>query len=209
MKNIILLFAFFAATATTPALATPFEILSGTVNTDNSFQAYISTSDSVQGTLIGSGSYWGTTSSFTDSLAAGATYYLHIVAVNAGGPGGLLGAFTLSDNQFSFANGSSTLLTGDTALVQNLTGFGNTYNATVSEGVNGASPWGLQSGYGSYSPSWVWNYNSVGSSDYNTVYFSAAINATAAPVPEPTEGALLLSGFGLLAFIASRRKKSA
>lgn len=31
---------------------------------------------------------------------------------------------------------------------------------------------------------------------------------TLSPVPEPTEGALLLSGIGLLGFVASRRKKA-
>jgi len=31
---------------------------------------------------------------------------------------------------------------------------------------------------------------------------------TAAPVPEPTEGALLFSGIGLLGFIAARRKNN-
>ncbi len=35
-----------------------------------------------------------------------------------------------------------------------------------------------------------------------------AYKGSAAPVPEPTEGALLLSGIGLLGFIASRRKSA-
>ncbi len=38
---------------------------------------------------------------------------------------------------------------------------------------------------------------------------SVTLNFPAAPVPEPTEGALMMSGIGLLGFVASRRKKSA
>ena len=44
---------------------------------------------------------------------------------------------------------------------------------------------------------------------YNGNYNASNWNVVAAPVPEPTEGALLLSGIGLLGFIATRRKKSA
>lgn len=39
--------------------------------------------------------------------------------------------------------------------------------------------------------------------------YNLTVSSIAAPVPEPTEVTLMLSGMGLLGFIASRRKKSA
>ncbi|HTD05482.1 PEP-CTERM sorting domain-containing protein [Undibacterium sp.] len=73
--------------------------------------------------------------------------------------------------------------------------------AAVGEGNLGTSPWGNVSGYGSSSPTWLWNYVSNGGADFNTVYFTAAINS----VPEPTSVALL--GLGLFVLAAGRKRK--
>jgi hypothetical protein len=97
------------------------------------------------------------------------------------------------------------LLTGDAGWTQNLTGFGNAFFATVDEGANGVGPWGLQAGYGSASPQWIWNYYSVNSSDDNTVYFSAVIDAVA-PIPEPASIALM--GLGLLVLFSLRKRQN-
>jgi hypothetical protein len=201
MKYIILLLAFFIGS--TSASAT---VLTGLTNVDNGFNAYISTSDSTLGTLIGSGANWGITNNYNATLTPGLTQYLHVVASNWGGPGGFLGAFTLSDSNFTFANNTNTLLTGDAVWRQNLTGFGNAYSATVNEGLNGIGPWGYQTAYGANRPSWIWNYNSLASSDFNTVYFSATINSNA--VPEPATYSMLLAGLGLIGFTAWRRKSA-
>jgi hypothetical protein len=180
-------------------------VINALTNVDNGFNAYISTSDATLGTLIGSGANWSVTNSYSAVLTSGVTQYLHIVASNAGGPGGFLGAFTLSDAGFVFANGTSSLLTGDSAWGQNLSGFGNAYAAAVNEGVNGVGPWGFQAAYGALNPSWIWNYYSKASSDFNTVYFSTTINK----VPEPATYSLLLLGLGLIGFTSWRNRKSA
>jgi hypothetical protein len=67
------------------AFATP-TTLNATVNVDNVFEAYISTSASTLGTLIGSdNSNWSDLTTFSSLLTPGVTNYLHVVATNEGG----------------------------------------------------------------------------------------------------------------------------
>src|SRR5689334_19905777 len=81
--------------------------IGGSLTSDNAFFAYISTSDSTLGTLVAQGNDWGSTFSFSNfELTAGQAYYLHIEAINYGGPGAIIGQFTLNDTAFQFANGT-------------------------------------------------------------------------------------------------------
>ncbi len=101
-----------------PASATT---ISGSMTADDSFTAYLSTSDASLGTPIASGSNWGFAYSFsTVSLTPGQNYYLHIEAYDAAPPGGFIGSFTLSDSGFAFVNGSQTLDTNTTDWVGNI-----------------------------------------------------------------------------------------
>lgn len=173
--------------------------LTASLNVDNLFDLYVSTDDSVLGTLIGSGNDWPTTYTFTTTLTAGVDNYIHVVATDQGGPGAFLGEFTLSNSDFAFANGTQTLLTDTTHWDQRIAGFNDADVTPVSAGPNGVSPWGLRSGVAAGAE---WLSYASGS----TTYFSTRITSLA-PVPEPGTWALMISGLGLLGFAARRKTR--
>ena len=118
--------------------------VSGTLTVDNAFNLYLSTSPTVQGTLVTSGGNWFSPVSFSGvTLTPGTTYYLQVQAFNTTEWAGVLGSFSLSGSGFEFANGSQSLDTDTTDWSVSTAGFGASFNTPVSQGINDGStfPW--------------------------------------------------------------------
>ncbi len=171
--------------------------LTGKVNVDDEFEAYLSTSDSVVGTLIGSGLNWPTTYTFTTTLNPGQDYYLHIAAKDNGSPAGFLGQFSISDTSHEFVNGGQYLLTEPTTFKVSATAFGGPYVTPVDLGANGVGPWGNRTGVDS-SARWIWNPNTSSQRQF----FSTKITSV---VPEPATAFALA---GLVGVFVRRKKKA-
>jgi hypothetical protein len=174
---------------------------------DNSFTAYISTDDTVQGTLFSSGSNWQTNVVDTTTLNTGITYYLHILGNDAGGIAGFLGQFSLSGNNHIFSNGTTSLLTNTSEWKSNNTGWASAYTTPTAWGYNGVNPWGTQAAIATIGQ-WIW----AGDNDSQDIaYFSTKITATSATSASssvPTPPAFLLLCAGLLGLLGIRKKRN-
>ena len=173
-------------------------LLSGGLNVDNGYVAYVSTNNSVQGTQVGAGNNWGATYQFAGvNLDAGQDYYLHVYAYDQGWIAGFLGEFNLTGSDHLFANGQTNLTTNIIDWDVSTTGWGNYQDAT-SVGANGSWPWGYRPGVSS-NADWIWSAD-----PYNNdhAYFTTLISA--AEVPEPSS--LMLLGLGFVGLMATRKK---
>ena len=179
-------------------------VLTAKTNVDNGYQIYLSTSDSVQGSLFGQGNNWYSTFTDSTSLVAGTDYFLHLYAYDQGGIAGLLGAFSLTGTDHQFANGLTSLTTNTTNWKGNNTGWGTPYTSLVDIATNGSGVWG-GSFTGGVSPAaqWIW----AGDANNNDqAWFSTKIVAQN-KVPEPSSTLLFAVGMIGLAFL--RLKKAA
>jgi hypothetical protein len=176
---------------------------------DNAFSAYLSDNDSTLGTLIGSGNDWTTTYSFTTSVTGAGAHFLHIVAVNGGGPEMFIGSFSLNDPSFHFANGGQSLdtdvadwraipITDPSTWVQPAA-------APLTFGLNGVGPWGIRPGISS-SAAFIWSNPENGfAADLSTTINGPAVSG----VPEPSSWAVMLLGlFATGALLRASRRRA-
>ena len=190
LKKIILSLTLCALTFLGSAHAT---LISGGLNVDNGFIAYLSTDDNSAGTQISSGFDWPATIGFSGvSLSSGQDYYLHVYGYDVGGIAGFLGEFDLTGLDHTFSNGGTNLVTNTTDWLVSTSGWGS-YTSPTDLGLNGAGPWGFRPGVDA-SASWIWSSDPHND---NGAYFTTMISAVS--VPEPTSILLLMVGlFGLM-----------
>jgi hypothetical protein len=204
-------FGVIAAYGSLSGVASATTLLTGNMTADNAFFAYLGTSPTSLGTLIGSGNAWGTSFALTSTaLTPGVTNYLNIEAINQGGPGGFSAVLNLSNTGFQFANGGQALTTDPV----NLSSFSGSYNndnssfssqpwvqATGAVIQDTGYPWGNIVGTSNWADAATNGLNSCG---YCTVDFTVAISST---VPEPSTWAMMLLGFAGLGFAGSRASR--
>jgi hypothetical protein len=185
--------------------------LSGDLTADNAFTAYISTDDNTLGTQVSSGTDWQNPSSLSTLLSSGTTYYLHIVATNAGGPDAFLGQFHLDDALHAFANGTQDLFTNVADWAASAVASGDPWaapgSAPQSFGQNGDGSTIWSSVHGGpiaaidSSAEWIWSVPDNG----DAAFFSTKIVAT---TPIPASLLLLATALGGLGFMAHRKRSA-
>jgi hypothetical protein len=183
---------------------------------DDSLLAYLSTNDSVPGTLLLSKPGVGSV-----SLTPGQTYYVQIESLNWGGAGGFVGSLSTDDSSLLFGNGTTSL---DTSAA-NAQYWRASYGGTISFGDASQQPWVTPTGQAVYeSPASypvIWAADSQSSplgdswngqcTDCYVTFSTTITGADPAPdppgsAPEPASGFLM--GAAALGLFVVRRASS-
>jgi hypothetical protein len=169
---LIALLVMVSAFSTT-AYAEPVEsiseaTLSYKISVLDSFNMYISESDTENGVLIASGNKFTTIYQGNTKLKAGKNYFLHVVGVTNSVDGCIYGQLSV-DNGFKFSNNSKQFTTDVNTVKLSKTGFGKDYETPVQ--IGGMD---LKLGYGTW---WV-GVRKVASRP-TTLYYSIPIISTA------------------------------
>jgi len=170
---------------------------------DDFFEAYISTNDSIQGTMFAqqTGTWQGGGATGSVTLTPFVTNYLHIQARDTfGAPSMFIGQASLSDTDFYFGNLTQNLLTNPTDWDLSLTGFGSNYVTPADLGQNGTGPWGNQTSV-DINARRLWSTPNGGGGEH---YYSVAIYTDAVPEPFTMVG---LGVFGIAAAMRKRKQK--
>lgn len=200
------------------AYASVVSDLSGTVTSDNHYNIFIGTKNSFfTGNSVSqdpdpaaNGLWdWQTPETWNVSLVPGKTNYIVIHAWDVGLSAGVLGSFTLNNNNFKFSNGTQNLVTNTTNWVVYTDHPRGTLGDIWSYGTNGVAPWSTISGI-DQSANWIWTAGVIPDQEHRPYpgdfredrYFVTKVTAT----PEPISSALFLLGGG--AMMIFRKKKS-
>lgn len=116
--------------------------LSASMTADNYFDAFISTSPTLEGVNFLSGSNWPQTYTGSTTITAAGTYYLHVIAGDLFSPCMLIGSFSLDSTDGTFINGSQSLVTNTVDWTVSVAGLGINSVAPTSQGLNGTNLWG-------------------------------------------------------------------
>ncbi len=166
----------FCSLLVAPVAATT---LKATITADDDFQIYVSTDDSVLGTLLGEGSTvngsWASSWTFNYDLTPGVVNYIHVVAWDLYQvKTAFLGEFWLSDAGFRFRNDAQNLTTESADWDMSNAGFSIGYYTPDMIGANRPTtvPWEVSVPGISADAQWIWsNFGN----DWTQRYFSTPI----------------------------------
>ncbi len=182
--------------------------LAGSYTADDSLKIYLSAdlTATIDELVTTKSSSWGPTESFSGfALAPGQSVYLLVEAYNVSGPAMFVGHFDITGDGFTFANGTTSLLTNTLDWTVGETGFASATAQPVSLGANapGLQIWGQRPSIDAEAEA-IWAYYADWSAGRpGSAYFVTQITA----VPEPSAGGMFVAGLAALglALRGSRR----